>query len=160
MDKIFLLNTLLDILSRELNTLIVQYESTKFDSIDAPHRMESRYDTSGVEAAWLADGLAKRIQEKRKLITQISNFSLDSVKILDKVVPGCIVETSGINSKSKKYYFLLPFSSGGYTLNSDGAEIVVIGIGSPIGRKMLLKQVNDTFTIGEDNIMFKISNIY
>jgi hypothetical protein len=160
MDKALLLHNLLDILKKELDFLVAQYESAKFNSIDAPHRMESRYDTSGIEAAWLSDGLAGKIQEKRKLITQISGFSLEAVNVSNKVIPGCIVEAVEKNTGAKTMYFLLPFNSGGYTLNADGTEIIIVGIGSPIGKKMLLKQIHDTFTSGEDNMTFHISSIH
>jgi transcription elongation GreA/GreB family factor len=160
MDKVFLLENLIGILRNELDSLTAQYESAKLNSIDAPHRMESRYDTSGIEAAWLSDGLANRIQEKKKLIAQTSSFALDNIKVTDKVVPGCIVELTEKSSGVKNNYFLLPFNSGGYVLNYGGREIIIVGIGSPIGKKMLLKKINDVITVGEDNTEFGITNFF
>jgi hypothetical protein len=160
MDKTVLLENLLDILNKELTTSVAQYESSKFNSIDAPHRMESRYDTSGIEAAWLTDGLAGKIQEKRKLIAQVTNFSHNAVKITNKVAPGSVVEAVEKNTGTKHLYFLLPFSTGGYVLNHDGAEITIVGIGSPIGKQMLSKQLNDTFSTGVNNTVFQITGIY
>jgi hypothetical protein len=160
MDKAFLLENLTGILKNELNSLTAQYESAKLNSIDAPHRMESRYDTSGIEAAWLSDGLANKIQAKKKLIAQVSGFLLDNVKVSDKVVPGCVVELTEKSTGVKNNYFLLPFNSGGYVLNYDGMEIIIVGIGSPIGKKILLKKINDVIAVGENNTDFLVTNFF
>jgi hypothetical protein len=134
--KITLLNTLIGELKEELNVQVSQYETAKFNSIDAPTRMESRYDTSGIESAWLADGLSKKIEEKREEILRLESIVSSLEKVSDRVTVGCIVEISKPGTDKKECYFILPVA-GGYLVKHDEYEVNTIKFNSPLGKCLI-----------------------
>jgi len=134
--KLNLLNSLIQKLEEELNIHISQYEKAKFNSIDAPTRMESRYDSSGIEAAWLADGLSNKIEEKRTEILRLSNITLNTTP--NKVTTGCIVEISKPGIDKNEYIFILPVA-GGYLVKDNNYEVNTIKFNSPLGKCLINK---------------------
>ena len=63
MDKIHLIEKLTTMLKASIEGQQKSFESARQASVDAPGRMQSRYDTTGIESAWVADGLAMALRE-------------------------------------------------------------------------------------------------
>jgi len=51
MNKQVLLNQLIDIVKKNIETQKMSFEFARQTSLDAPNRMQSRYDTMGIESA-------------------------------------------------------------------------------------------------------------
>src|SRR5437588_11599445 len=97
-------------LETEIKKLRESFEEAKLTSIEAPGRMQSRYDTMGVEAAWVADGLAKSIEEKAEGTYRLKNVRLPDSP--ERVSIGCIVGIGPEGSAIENLYFFLTACGG------------------------------------------------
>ena len=143
-DKKELLSCLILLIKDDIEKQRRSYESARNASIDAPGRMQSRYDTIGVESAWVADGLAKALNEKEMFINRLANFRLDEVG--DKVSLGSIIGISTEGTSLLEYYFMLPVA-GGYKLQVGDKTIITLTPITPLGKTLIGKQVGDEIDI-------------
>ncbi len=140
LNKANLLLQLIEKLKTDLENQQKSFESARQASIEAPGRMESRYDTMGIESAWVADGLSKSLDEKKSFIARLEAFRFNDPT--DCVSVGSIVVLSSASSPTLEYFFILPVASG-YKLREDKETIVTITKQSFVNESM------DSLTNGE-----------
>lgn len=80
-DKIILakkeiLQTLIKKLEADIFVANKQYEQTRQDIIDAPGRMQARYDSSKQEFSYIADSLQKRINQLQQEVIELKKVNL------------------------------------------------------------------------------------
>lgn len=156
-DKSKVLELLLASLDEETARLRGEYEVARHTSIDAPGRMQSRYDTTGIEAAWVASGLAASLNEKVRALTVMTSFRLP--EHCETVVLGAIVGLGTPPDKLRFIFFLLPAMGGtSVTLPSLQVPIRVVTPASPLGQRLLGNEVGDLIAVngseGELEILF------
>ena len=107
---------------------------------------DNKYDTTGLEASYIAQGQANRAQEIRQALEHYRNLTL---RVFDHTTPIRLtaVVTIEADDGSCRQLFLGP-DAGGLKLTVVGAEIVVITPGSPLGRALLRKVCGDQIHIG------------
>lgn len=127
----------------EIQRLETGLAHAKHAKLEAPGRMQSRYDTMGVEAGWVADSLTKTISEKSEALAILRRFQLPVQP--SRVVPGSLVGLGPKDGEPDDFFFVLPVS-GGITYTSEGPpiEVLVITPQAPIARGLLGK------TLGEE----------
>ncbi len=108
---------------------------------------ENKYDTLGLEAAYLAHGQSERILELETSIRQYE--SLVSSKNEDRVGVGSLI-TLEDESEQTSHFFLGP-SAGGLKLMLDNQEITVITPTAPVGQLMMGLQQYDEFDLSTPN---------
>lgn len=144
MNKKALLDQLIDILKKNIEIQRKSFESARQTSLEAPGRMQSRYDTMGIESAWVADGLAKSLIEKEKSVTQLESFKFGDT--VNRVCLGSVVGISSGESLSKEYFFILPTASG-YQLCENVITITTLTPTTPVGKALIGKQIGEDIEI-------------
>jgi len=143
-DKKNLLTQLISLIQADIEKQRKSFEFNRRASIDAPGRMQSRYDTMGIESAWVADGLAKALNEKEKCIDRLLTFKFN--EFYTKVCLGSIVVVSDYESSSIEYYFVVPVASG-YKLREKDITLITITPSSPLGKALMGRQAGEEVEI-------------
>jgi len=107
---------------------------------------DNKYDTTGLEASYVAQGQANRAQEIRQALESYRNLTLHR---FDEETPIRLTAmvTLQAEDKSTKQVFLGPVAGGLKLLSEDG-EWIVITPESMIGRALLGKFCGDEIQIG------------
>lgn len=105
----------------------------------AESKAENKYDTRGLEAAYLADGQRRRLHEIETALAAYRNLQLTSGSN-ECVRVGALLclEHDG----HERWFFLGP-DAAGLKLQHEGREILVISPRSPLGQSLLGRQVGD-----------------
>ncbi len=108
---------------------------------------DNKYDTTALEASYIAQGQANRAQEIRVALEiyrtlTLSDFDDDTPIRLTALV------TLESGEGSVRRFFLGP-QAGGMKIADDAGEIVVITPGSPLGRRLLGLRNGDEVQLGD-----------
>ena len=145
MDKAKLLDLLRDRVNSALAALTESQSSVQEGAIHEENRQEHPKDTRAIEAAYLARGLAERVENLRDTVaalaaTRVKNFGDDDPIALTALV------TLEDDTLQETVYFLVP-SGGGETMDHDGVTIHVITPRAPVGRALIGKYAGDEIHI-------------
>lgn len=148
-DKSALIAQMVTDIEKEVAELQKSYEHAKETKAVSPGRMQSRYDTMGVEAAWLADSLAKNIDEKRRSIAALRSMNLATPR--SRVVLGSVVGVGPEDGGADVYYFIVPSSGGNrYRPHGAGPEILAVTVHAPVAQAMIGAGVGDYVEVRRD----------
>ncbi len=122
-------------------------------------KAENKYDTRGLEAAYLAGGQAKQVRELA-----------DSIKLyqglpLKEFPPGAVIDLSAlveieINGAKSRYF--LGTRNGGLEINHKGREVCVITPQSPLGSMLMGRAAGATWTdkVGGASTKYRILDVW
>lgn len=111
-------------------------------------KAESKYDTRGLEASYLAAGQAEQADELARAVAQLEAAEFPDYDFDDLIGPGALIEAE---RDGELVYFLLAPAGGGIVLHGEGGETVtVLGPSAPL-RTKLLGQTSGTI-LAEDNL--------
>lgn len=118
---------------------------------------ETQYDTLGLEAAYLAQGQAERVNDCYKDIQLFEAIFKGSPQ--NKVTLGSLVCTEG-ETNVQKWFYLGP-SSGGLRIEVKGQVIQVVTPQAPLGKQLLGKQRDDeiSLTIAGENHEYVVVDV-
>ncbi|MCP4356204.1 MAG: hypothetical protein GY793_11395 [Proteobacteria bacterium] len=141
-----------EILQNRVEKLIEEIEISRNEAQGSANEhvgaMESRYDTFKEEAQYLAAGYTKRLMEFKDIYKKLEQI-LNTTSILEqshnKVAIASIVMVSDENEQT--YTYLISPVMGGENLLIDNKEISVITPSTPLGIKLMNKQIDDAITI-------------
>lgn len=102
-------------------------------------RAESKYDTRGLEASYLAAGQTEQADRLASELAAVEGFEFSSETT--SIEPGALV-TAELDGKPVHY--LLAPGGGGITIDLDGEMVTVIGMTAPLREKLLGKAVGDS----------------
>jgi hypothetical protein len=129
------------------------------EATDESSKAENKYDTRGLEAAYLAGGQAKQVRE---LADSIKLYQALPVKAFP---PGAVIDISALveieTNGAKSLYFLGP-RNGGLEINHKGREVCVITPQSPLGSMLMGRAGGASWTekIGGASTKYRILNIW
>jgi transcription elongation GreA/GreB family factor len=104
-------------------------------------RQEDPKDTRGIEASYLARGLAERVELLQEAIGRLARLHLAEFGPEDPIAPGALVGLSEEDG-SEAVYFVVPVA-GGERLDVDGATVRTLTPASPLGRALVGKERDD-----------------
>ena len=142
MDKHKIINELIVLVQDELQKAEEAFASTNALATEGDVKQESKYDTRGIEAGYLAGAQKKRVEELKFDLHKLEELLHFEFKQTDEVVLGSIVTVD--MGKMKRTYFISP-SFGGVHLNEQGRDLHVITPVSPVGEAMLGLNEGDEF---------------
>ncbi|UJX26986.1 GreA/GreB family elongation factor [Pseudoalteromonas sp. CF6-2] len=118
---------------------------------------ETQYDTLGLEAAYLAQGQAERVNECYRDIQAFNTVFKESE--FNKVREGALVCLIDEQNNSK-WFFMGP-SAGGLVVTIKEQPIYVVTREAPLGKQLIGKQIDDevTLTIAGNTQCYSITEI-
>jgi transcription elongation GreA/GreB family factor len=111
---------------------------------------DNKYDTTALEASYIAQGQANRAQEIRAALESYRTLKLHDFDDDTPIRLTALVTLEGGEGAMLRL-FLGP-QAGGMKIVDGDAEIVVITPGSPLGRALLGLRTGDEVRAGEDAI--------
>jgi transcription elongation GreA/GreB family factor len=132
------------IAAKLVEELEVYFRAAQFSRAEATHeqsKAESKYDTRGLEASYLAHGQSKQAAELEAAIVEFEKLAAGKLAVNGSIDIGSLVEleTGGESS----FYFVGP-RAGGTEVIHDRKEILVITPQSPLGEQLVGKKAGDT----------------
>lgn len=147
MHKEKLLNNILRALSTDLE-LLTQAARTAHAAATHPEcQPDNKYDTTGLEASYVAQGQANRAQDIRQALESYRSLDLREFEE-DTPIRLTALVTIEAHSGNCKRVFLGP-DAGGLKINVDGEECTVVTPRSPLGRALLGKVCGDDIQVGD-----------
>jgi len=108
---------------------------------------DNKYDTTALEASYIAQGQANRAQEIKVALDAYRSLSLLGFDDATPIRLTALVTLEDEEGNQRRL-FLGPHA-GGMKIPADDGEIVVITPNSPLGRSLLGRQVGDELEAGE-----------
>ena len=146
MDKDALIQQIIAILTTDLNTLTVAAKSAHAAATHSECLPDNKYDTTGLEASYIAQGQANRAQDIRQSLDRYQKLT---IRDFDDEAPIRLTAliTMEDDSGNLRRVFLGP-DAGGLKLVDEDRECVVITPESPLGRALLGKVCGDEVAAG------------
>jgi transcription elongation GreA/GreB family factor len=139
------------IIARLTDELAVYYRAAQFSRVEATHEQnkpESKYDTRGLEASYLARGQSRQALELETAIATYEKFAAKPFAPGEGIDLGAMVELE--QGGERNYYFVGP-CSGGTEVTHDKKEVLVITLQSPLGQQLHGKKQNDVLKVNGQN---------
>ena len=108
------------------------------------NQAENKYDTRGLEASYLAEAQAKRVQDMRDLLNTLTFTDIQDFDSHSPISSTALVEIA--EGTRKSLYLLMP-KGGGRKVSYQDRWIQLITPSSPLGRRLLGKCVGDDFEL-------------
>ena len=159
MNKQELVRKIIDLLSLEAKNLANAAKTARADATNAESKAENKYDTRGLEASYLAGAQAKMAAECAENIAFYKTLKLKDFTNKSKIALTALVEIEA-NEGKRIFYFLGP-KGGGAEIEQDGVKILVVTPSSPLGGKLIGREVGDclTMSIGDTIKEYEIISI-
>jgi transcription elongation GreA/GreB family factor len=159
MNKTSLLTQIVAALGESLELLGRAAHASHLEATHESSRAESKYDTRGLEAAYLAGGQARQARE-----------IMDSMKAYGSLVtrdfgPADLIDLTAVvkleTDGAPALYFIGP-KSGGVEVNYKGDEITVITPQSPLGQNLVGKKAGQGWTakVGSATVKYRIVKVW
>ena len=123
--------------------LEIYFRAAQFSRAEATHessKAESKYDTRGLEASYLARGQSRQAAELEAAIAAFEKLPIKKFTADEPIDLGALVELE--NGGEKLFYFIGP-RAGGTEILHDRKEILVITPQSPLGEQLMGKNSRD-----------------
>src|SRR6266436_3795827 len=143
MNKAQLVNQIVASQSESLGVLEKAARASHAEATHESSKAENKYDTRGLEAAYLAGGQARQAKE-----------ILDSIKIYETLTIRDFVSDEPVDltalvevdaDRTRSIYFIGP-RNGGLEIEYQGKEITVITPQSPLGQILMGKKAGQRWT--------------
>lgn len=108
---------------------------------------DNKYDTTALEASYIAQGQANRAQEIRGALESFRTLVLNDFDDDTPIRLTALVTMEGEDG-SVRQIFLGP-QAGGLKIAANDGDVVVITPGSPLGRRLLGLRSGDEVLVGE-----------
>jgi transcription elongation GreA/GreB family factor len=128
------------IIARLTDELEIYFRAAKFSRAEATHessKAESKYDTRGLEASYLARGQSKQAAEIEAAIAEFEKLPAKKFGADEPIGPGALVE---LETGGENLFYFLGSRAGGTEVLHDKKEILVITPQSPLGEQLLGKK--------------------
>lgn len=158
MPKTTLLKQILELLQADLDLQTQAARLAYEEAISEESRAESKYDTHGQEAAYLAEGQAKLVAEIRESIAIYQAMQMPFFQSTDPIALGAVVEISSADQQTR--YFLGPRSGGLELTDTQNNPVLLITPLSPLGRQLIGRRLGESVTMpGRDTSLRTITGI-
>jgi transcription elongation GreA/GreB family factor len=159
MNKTLLLKKIVAALNESLEILERAARASHVEATHESSRAESKYDTRGLEASYLAGGQARQAREVIESMKLYQSLAVRDFADGDLIDLTAVVEVEADGASNK--YFIGP-KSGGVEVNFKGEEITVITPQSPLGQNLVGKKAGQGWTVkvGSATMKYKIVKVW
>ncbi|MBB1333607.1 GreA/GreB family elongation factor [Pseudoalteromonas sp. SR44-5] len=157
MNKTHVIECLRFALEAQLTTAQAAAKTAHDTATHEENIAENKYDTLGLEAAYLAQGQAQRVNDCHLSIIEFEKAF--KIAVSSKVTIGSLVCICD-EDENLKWYFLGPLS-GGLSIKIKDTTVYVLTPLSPLGQLLMDKQQGDefSFTIANKSTLLEIVSI-
>ena len=146
MHKEDLLLQIITTLTADLNTLTTAAKTSHAAATHTECLPDNKYDTTGLEASYIAQGQANRAQDIKQSLERYRKLAIRSFDEETPIRLTALVTIEAENGSCRQV-FLGP-DAGGLKLVDGDAECIVITPESPLGRALLGKVCGDEIHVG------------
>ena len=139
-SKRLIVGLIVEQLTEQLTTLAGVSRAMHADASDEQSKPEDKYDTRGLETAYLASSQARMATETEQALAVYQNLELQKFPAKSPIDVTALVELE--SNGARTLHFLGP-KGGGLELRHKKTEILVITPESPLGQQLLGKKVGD-----------------
>jgi transcription elongation GreA/GreB family factor len=134
MNKRALIKKIIARLGEELEVYFRAAHASREEATHEQNKAESKYDTRGLEASYLARGQSKQAAELKDAISAFEDLELRAFAADDPIDMGAFVELE--QDRERMFYFIGP-KAGGTEVEHSKKEILVITPQSPLGEQLM-----------------------
>lgn len=145
MNKRVLLLKVLELLREEQESFARAARAAHAEATDPQSKAENKYDTRGLEAAYLAGAQSRQAAETQAAIEAFQKLEVREFGAKDAIDLAALVEVEAAGERS--HFFIGP-AKGGLEVRQGGKEIVVITPQAPLGRELVGRRLGDRFKWG------------
>ena len=127
-------------LEAELELYAKAARASHAEATHEQNKAESKYDTRGLEASYLARGQSRQLAETEQAIQQLESLAIVEFGPKSPIDLSALAELEGKGERA--FYFVAP-RAGGTEVTLDKTEILVITPQSPLGRQLIGKMQGD-----------------
>jgi transcription elongation GreA/GreB family factor len=127
-------------LGRELENLAGASRTMHADASDEQNKAEDKYDTRGLETAYLASSQARLATETEAAMAAYQTLALRKFAPTDPIDQTALVELESRGARD--LYFIGP-RRGGMEVQHKGTEVIVITPESPLGQQLIGKKAGE-----------------
>jgi transcription elongation GreA/GreB family factor len=141
MSKARLLQQIIDKLEADLALLSGAARAAHAAATDTECQPDNKYDTTALEASYVAQGQANRAAQIRTALATYRSMNLRSFNNETPIRLGALVTLE--NDAGEMTRVFLGPEAGGLKLATEAGEVVVVTPAAPLGRELLGKTVGD-----------------
>jgi hypothetical protein len=142
-DKAALIQQIIASLTGSLGVLEKAARASHAEATHESSKAESKYDTRGLEAAYLAGGQARQAKEILDSIKLYEALAARDFAADEPIDLTAVVELDANGARSS--YFIGP-KSGGLEIEHQGKETMVITPQSPLGQNLMGRKAGERWT--------------
>ncbi len=159
MNKSKLIQHIVSSLGESLSVLEKAARASHEEATHESSKAESKYDTRGLEAAYLAGGQARQAKEIGDAIEVYRSLDLRNFSAKDAIDLTALVELEADGVCST--YFIGP-KNGGLEVEFQRKEITVITPQSPLGQNLVGRKAGQSWTakLGGTTVKYRIVSVH
>lgn len=158
MNKRVIIKKIVAKLNAELEGYFRAAQAAHAEATHEQNKAENKYDTRGLEAAYLARGQSRQAKETEAAIAAFEKLEARAFPNGEAIDLGAVVE---VESKGECTLYFIGPKAGGTEVVHDGREILVITPQSPLGGQLQGKKPGDRLqlTIGSGRDQYRILSV-
>ena len=146
MNKTRLQTLIIDRLQADLTVARDALKASHEAATHAESKAENKYDTRGLEAAYLADGQRRRVHEIETALMAYRNLSVRP----QADEPICVGALVALDQEGLDRLIFLGPDGAGLRMVDEGREVLVITPRSPLGQALLGRETGDEVELQVD----------
>jgi len=143
MNKKQLLKKIVEALRENLEMLHKAARASHAEATHESSKAENKYDTRGLEAAYLAGGQARQAKE---ILDSIATYESLAARDFDPNEPIDLSAVVEMELDGAKAWFFIGPKNGGLEVKVGPREVTVITPQSPLGQNLIGKKAGDRWT--------------
>jgi transcription elongation GreA/GreB family factor len=136
MNKRAIIKKIVAKLTSELEVYFRAAQASRAEATHEQSKAESKYDTRGLEASYLARGQSKQMAELEAAIEEFGRLETRTFAEGEVIGIGALVELEADNERS---FYLIGPRAGGTEVVHEKQEVLVITPQSPLGEQLMEK---------------------
>jgi transcription elongation GreA/GreB family factor len=158
MNKAELLHQIVANLGESLATLDKAARASHEEATHESSKAESKYDTRGLEAAYLAGGQAR---QAREILDSIQLYQSLAVRAFAPDEPIDLTALVELDSDAMRSWYFLGPKNGGLEVEFQGREVTVITPQSPLGQNLMGKKSGQRWAtrLGGSTVKYRIVSV-
>ncbi|MGB0372953.1 MAG: transcription elongation factor GreAB [Opitutales bacterium] len=142
MDKLQLWDQLIEHTEQELAQVERAARDAAEYATDDEAKAESKWDTQGLEASYLAAGQAKKVGEFREALSKLQAMRTQINQHFNTVREGSLVTLNWADETN--FYLIVPAAGGAELKQDDGTEVWTLTPPTPLGQRLIGKSASSS----------------